>query len=432
MPVKVVPAVLEGVIEAPPSKSFAHRYLILASLKNGRTLLENVGESDDVKATVASLNALGARITLQNGNATVEGIPFCGNVGFDIINCNNTSGEYIDLPVNESGSTYRFLIVLSAVLGKSVRFLTKGKLSERPNDALLTLLRAHGIAFDEESKTQSGILLGDIFEIDGSMSSQYITAFMLSLPFLKRKTELVIKGNAVSKDYILITEECLKEAKIRFEKTDRGYIFFGSDEYSLPSLLKIEGDWSASSFFLASSFLSNGKVGVKGLNLSSVQGDRAVLEVFKNIGADVVIKNDTVFISKQISLKPVEVDGENIIDSIPILSAVTAFTNGISRFRNVERLVIKESNRLSAILEFLKSAKIKAEYKNGVLQVYGGYPKCGVFNGYKDHRIVMSEAILASFASGGYSLISDKMAVAKSYPSFWSDFQKLGGRISDV
>lgn len=424
MNIKVFPSVLSGTVTVPPSKSFAHRLLILASLKESTTFIENVGESDDVKATINSLIALGAKITLKNGNAEVVGKPS--------LVCTTVNNDYIDLPVNESGSTYRFLIVLSSVLGKKVRYQTRGKLASRPNDALLALLCEHGIEFDDESKTQSGILLGDRFEIDASVSSQYITAFMLALPFLKRKTTLVLKGNIVSKDYIAITEECLKIANIRFEKTRNSYTFFGSDEYKLPDRVRIEGDYSASSFFLASSFLTNGKVGVKGLNLNSPQGDRAILDIFKNIGADVLIKNDTIFISKQISVNPIEISAENIIDSIPILAVVSSFIRGTSKFSDVDRLAIKESNRLEAILEMLKSAHCRSRYSHSILSITGRVPECSTFNGYSDHRIVMAEAILASFAVGEYSIISNKEAVNKSYPNFWNDFVQLGGKISDV
>lgn len=415
--VKISPSLLNGTIDVPPSKSFAHRLLILAALKNEKTVIENVGESDDVMATIECLRNLGAKIEFDGNNATVY--------GFEKNNGSSTSE--ITLPVNESGSTYRFMIVLSCVLGKLVRYLTNGKLKERPNTALLSVLREHGITFDEESLVQNGILEGDYFTLDATVSSQYITAFMLSLPYLKHKTTLQLKGDVVSASYVKITEETLRMANIHFEKNGNVYTFYPSS-YDLPDRIRVEGDWSSASFFIASSFLSDGNVRLSGLNLNSVQGDRNILEVLENIGAKTVIKNDTIFILKQISVKPIICSVEDMIDSVPILSSIAAFINGVSVFKDVERLKIKESNRIEAILDMLFSSGIKAEYSNNEIRVYGGNPHSGVFNGYNDHRIVMASSILATFVQNGDSVVSTSNAVKKSYPSFYNDLKKIGGK----
>ena len=408
MVVKINPFIASGKIVAPPSKSVAHRLLIVAALKKGKTVIKNVGNSADVIATCNCLNSLGASIVLQDGNAFVEGIKEL------------KKGCILDC--NESGSTLRFLLSVSCALGANSSFTGSQKLLSRPNDALISELKNHGIAV--EKWNFKGCLTGGKFEIDASVSSQYITGLLLALPTLKEDSEIVLQGKVVSKDYINITLSVLENSGIKYEKSGNSIFIKGNQEYRIADEVVCEGDWSGSAFPLVLGAIG-GEVTVEGLNVNSCQGDKAILSVLEKAGAQIVIDGDVITVSKA-NLLAFEQDFDNIPDLAPICAVLAGVCEGESVFTGIERLKIKESDRVKTTLAVLHSAGIEAREDLARILIKGGIAKSGVFDGANDHRIVMASAVIAAVANG-QSVINGSEAIVKSYPEFFKDYKKLGG-----
>lgn len=400
-----------GEVKAVPSKSYAHRLLISAALSKTNSIIKNVGNSKDVLATVDCLNKLGAKITLSGGDAFVSGI--------------ESVPEKVILCAGESGSTLRFLLPIVAALNVNATFTGEGELLNRPNDALFEVLKKRGV--EVSGYTLNGQLTYGRFEIDATISSQYITGLLFALPLLKGDSEIILKGKAVSSNYLDITLEILDLANVKIEKTESGYYVKGNQTYIMPDVVGCEGDWSSAAFMLVSGAFGKG-VTVNGLNLNSLQGDKLVLEVLKNAGATVKCENGNVGVYGG-KLKGFSVNLENAPDLAPILSVLAAGINDTSKISGISRLKIKESDRLSGILEMLKSGGVEAFSDGESITIKGGEIKSGNYLGNNDHRMVMSECILAGL-SGGKSTVTDVEAVSKSYPNFFKDYEAIGGKFN--
>lgn len=411
MTVNISPFTTRGEIVAPPSKSVAHRLLIASALKKGKTLVKNVGNSADVIATCNCLSSLGATVELKDGNAYVEGIKKV-NKGC-LLDC------------NESGSTLRFLLSVSCTLGANAKFTGSEKLLSRPNDALLKELKNHGITVSDW--VLSGNLTGGRFYIDASISSQYVTGLLLALPILSEDSEIVLQGEMVSKDYVNITLSVLEKSGIEYKKSGNSIIIRGNQQYLLPDEVVCEGDWSGASFALVMGAIG-GEVKVKGLDINSRQGDKKILSVLEKAGAHVEVREDAVICKKE-KLKAFKEDFENIPDLAPVCAVLASVCDGESVFSGIERLKIKESDRVATTLDILKTAQITAKESGGKIFIKGGEPKGGIFDGANDHRIVMSSAVIASVASGS-SKINGWRAIDKSYPEFFKDYKLLGGNVN--
>lgn len=398
-------APLEGSVNAVPSKSYAHRLLIAAALSGGSL---DFGDSDDAFRTAKGLEELGFAAS------------FSGN--FVSFGAFREGKELRVIHVGESGSTLRFLLPLAAALGVSARFEAEGRLAERPMGALVSALKKRGA--EAGPLSVSGKLTAGLFEVDATVSSQFVTGLLMASPLLSGDSEIRLVGRLVSAPYVRITLEVMKEAGIEVEQREDGFFVRGGQKYALRSSF-VQGDYSGAAFFLAAGALGRG-VSVSGLSASSAQGDKAILDVLKKAGAEVEKTNGAVFVRKG-EPKPFSLSLGEIPDLAPILAVLAANIRGVSELRNVSRLKDKESDRLLAIREMLKEAGIRTEEKEDALLVFGGAPHGGDFNSFSDHRMAMAEAILAAFAEGESS-VSDGQCVKKSYPTFWRDYEKCGGK----
>ncbi len=402
---RIFPSPLKGRVAAVPSKSYAHRLLIAAALSSGSLAF---GESDDSFRTAKGLQELGFE-------ATFTGHHVCYGAF-------RPSAEEKIVHVGESGSTLRFLLPLAAALGVKATFVREGRLAERPMGALTETLRAHGAEADGGSTC--GALTAGRYEIDATVSSQYVTGLLMALPLLEGESEIVLKGRMVSAPYVEITLEVLEKSGIKIRRTAEGFLVAGKQKYHLTES-RVPGDFSGAAFYLVAGALGEG-VEVTGLDLSSAQGDKAVLDVIREAGAEVSPREDAVKV-KGGDLRAFRVDLGGIPDLAPILSVLAAFAKGESVFEKVGRLRDKESDRLLAIRDMLWQAGIETREEEDALFIRGGKPRGGVFESFADHRMCMSAAVLASFAEGE-SRVKEAESVKKSYPSFWEDFIKAGGR----
>ena len=388
---------IDGEISAIPSKSYAHRIAICNFLA-GNCPSAKCGEfsSNDIKMTEECL------LSLSRGESVLD----CG----------------------ESGSTLRFLLPLCAVLGGEYEFIGHGKLMERPNEELFALFNAHGVStYKDKTIKIKGKLKGNEFRIRGDISSQYVSGLLMALPILDNDSKIILTTPLVSAPYVDITLEVLKSFGVCIDRTDYGFFVKGKSRF-LGEILP-EGDWSNSAFFLVLGSIA-GRMKVKGLNLSSVQGDRYIIEILKLAGANLSFGKDSVTVSSS-KLRAFTFDSENCPDLVPIASVLASFADGVSVIKNIQRLKIKESDRIESTIAMLNSFGIKATSDGVNLTIYGGGQKAGVADSFNDHRIAMSASVIACGVNGE-SEIHGTQAVNKSYPTFFEDLQKVGGKVYNV
>lgn len=402
MDMKISPSVLRGNLSIPASKSCAHRAVICAALADGVSTLSGITMSKDIEATISSMTALGASFEINGDIVTVKGISG-GIDGTAEIDC------------NESGSTLRFIMPVAAALGVKSVFIGKGRLPQRPIDIYKRELKNHGITFHTEEMPYeiSGVLTGGKYEIEGNVSSQFITGLLFALPLAKEDSEIIMTSHLESRPYVDITIDILRRYGIEISETENSFLIKGNQKYT-PYDEHIEGDYSQAAFFFVANALGS-DVNILNLKEDSVQGDKAITDIIAD-----TLKNG--------SVTGYKADCSDIPDLVPILSVLGAYGNMPSTIYNAERLRIKESDRLAACADMLNNLGGNVTVTSDGLEIM---PTNGLNGGtidsYGDHRIVMAAAIAALNCKGDV-IIKGAEAAEKSYPTFFEDYVKLGGK----
>ena len=392
MNITIEPRKLSGQLNIIPSKSQAHRMLICAALADKDCELYCPETNQDISATVRCLNAIGAKISRTEIGYHIS--PIATLPGTAVMDC------------GESGSTLRFMLPIAGALGVTTTFIMHGRLSSRPLSPLWEEMERMGCKLSRSSGNTilcSGRLHSGTYHIDGSVSSQFITGLLLAAPLMHGETRLELCGKIESLPYIQMTQQVLSLFGIN---TDN-YVIHEGQRYISPGNLAVEGDWSNAAFFLAANTLGC-NIEILNLNVHSCQGDRSsafLLEELKNF---------------------CEINAADIPDLVPILSVVAAANNG-ARFTNIGRLRLKESDRVYSVISMLNALGISAEDEGDTLLVHSGNINGGCVNTFNDHRIAMSAAIAAITAASPVTIINAE-CVAKSYPTFWEEYKRLGGQ----
>lgn len=413
--VKFSPFVPNGTVNVPPSKSDVHRAIICAAMANGVSRISPVALSNDIKATIGCIKALGADAVLENNVLTVDGT-------------NMYKNKTALLDCGESGSTLRFFIPIAAVGNINATFVGKGKLPQRPIGIFTEALPKAGTV----CKTEGGLpleikgqLKSGIFKIPGNVSSQFITGLLLALPILEGDSEIELTSPLESVGYIAMTIRTMKQFGVNIQATEKGWHIKGGQSYKTCDYTT-DGDWSQAAFFMVLGAVS-GKVTVKGVAKDSTQGDKKCAEILARFGAKVTQLDNEVTVEKG-ELKAITIDASQIPDLVPVLSVCAAFAEGTTRIINAERLRIKECDRLKATAELLNNLGGKVKELSDGLEITGvSSLKGGNVNGYNDHRIVMSAAVCAARSDEDITA-TFAMSINKSYPDFYIDYNSIGGK----
>ncbi|MDE6751170.1 MAG: 3-phosphoshikimate 1-carboxyvinyltransferase [Eubacterium sp.] len=379
----------------PPSKSAAHRALLCSFLAGGGTVSPII-PSKDMQAMQQAISAL------ENDDKIVDCI--------------------------ESGNTLRFVIPVAAALGKSVTFVGSGRLPERPLETFLELLPKHNIKCTSNGKLPlsiEGKLTAGKYEIAGNISSQYISGLLFALPILDGDSEIVLTTRLESKPYIDLTIKVMRDFGVEVQETESGYLVRGNQRYKTRDYI-VESDWSQAAFFLVGGAVGKA-VSLKGLDMNSVQGDKAIVDILKKFGADIEIKENEI-ISRKAELKGIKIDVSDIPDTVPALAVAAAYANGRTEIVGGERLRFKESDRIESVVSNLKRLGADVTETADGMVINGGKKLKGAeLLGYNDHRIVMAFSIAALFA-GGETVITEANSIDKTYPSFFEDYSRIGGQ----
>ena len=418
MQVEIKPSVLRGTVTAPPSKSMAHRLLICAGLSEGESTVRRLAFSEDVKATIDCLRALGAVIRLDGDTAFVKGV-----------DVRKTIGSAAVLRCNECGSTLRFFTPLCMLSGEERTLQGSEYLMTRPMTVYEEIAEKQDIRFEKnaDSITVQGELKSGVYEVAGNISSQFISGLLFTLPLLDGNSELRILPPVESKPYIDMTVAALKEFGIQIEYSNpqsrdtsvrdsslrKGslsiiYRIKGNQHYR-PADVTVEGDYSNAAFFEALNYAGS-SVKLDGLRMDTLQGDSAYNILFENI------KN---------GIDPIDI--ADCPDLGPVLFVVAALCGG-ARFTGTRRLRIKESDRADAMRQELKKFGINMEVGENEVIVHSGTLRqpTEALSAHGDHRIVMALSVLLTVTGG---VIDGAEAVNKSFPDFFKKMQNLGAEV---
>ncbi|MBQ6016379.1 MAG: hypothetical protein IJL19_00700 [Clostridiales bacterium] len=392
-------------IRAPLSKSVCHRELIINFLLGARGdfLEESPDDNDDIRATKACLRAL-----------------------------EDEDSETIILNCNESGSTLRFMIPAAlACKSRSVKtlvFKTKGRLIERPIKELADCLAPFGVTITKNADANEISVTGNIdsgrYVIDGSVSSQYISGLLMALSCFDKESVVEVTGGIASVHYIELTTDALSKYGINVVREGDTFKIPAKTQTAVPDgNFEVEGDWSNGAFLIClGSLIHGGSAKVTGLNMQSVQGDRAIMRFLMLAGISYLVEDDTVFVQDSLinPVRPsIEIDCSDIPDIVPYMAVVGAFRAQKTVLKGIKRLRIKESDRAKAITEMLKAigGNVTLEEDSITIEYIDKVADNIVLTSSGDHRMAMA-AVLCAAATGKDIELDNIDCLDKSFPEF--------------
>ena len=419
MEIRLYPSQIRGQVQAPPSKSAAHRALICAALSPGESRVEGILPSADMEATIRGLTALGAQIRLEGPVAHIRGL----------------GGLPAPLPrqadCGESGSTLRFLLPLFALTGAESRLTGQGRLPQRPLGPYAQLFQERGLPFAQDGAGVSfrGPLQAGEFTLDGDVSSQFISGLLFALPLLPGDSCIHIRPPFESRSYVGLTLDAMAAYGVKASfVTDYTLAIPGGQSYRAPSgPYVVEGDASQAAFFCTLGACLGG-ISLTGLSPDTAQGDRVILDILSRCGAAFAYENGA-YRFQAAPLQGVAADLGDCPDLGPILMVLGLFCKGETRLYNCGRLRLKESDRGAVMAEELRKLGGQVFLEGDTIRIresclHAGKP----LHSHGDHRVAMALAIAGLCARIPITL-QDAQAVNKSYPAFWEDLESLGARL---
>ncbi|KLV09033.1 3-phosphoshikimate 1-carboxyvinyltransferase [Photobacterium aquae] len=410
---------ISGTVNLPGSKSVSNRALLLAALAKGTTRLTNLLDSDDIRHMLTALGQLGVAYTLSEDKTECEVTGLGGAFHTD---------KPLELFLGNAGTAMRPLVA-ALCLGHGEYVLTgEPRMKERPIGHLVDALRTAGaeISYLENEhypplKINGTGLAGGNVEIDGSISSQFLTAFLMAAPLADTDTTIAIKGDLVSKPYIDITLHIMAQFGVTVENQHyQTFIVKGGQSYVSPGDLLVEGDASSASYFLAAAAIRGGEVKVTGIGRNSIQGDIQFADALAAMGAEIEWGDDYV-IARRGELNAVDMDFNHIPDAAMTIATAALFAQGTTAIRNVYNWRVKETDRLSAMATELR--KVGAEVEEGEDYIMITPPsqlKHAAIDTYDDHRMAMCFSLVA--LSDTSVTINDPKCTSKTFPDY---FEKL-------
>ncbi len=421
---RVWPSEIDGSIDAPPSKTYTHRVFFASLLADGKTRVLDPLYSDDTQATLSIIKSLGAQLEIEPKYVTIE-----------------APGRKLtwtpSLFCRESGTTIRFATAIASLLDRPIILYGTGRLNERPIAGLLRALGNLGVEYIVSRgccppHTVKGPARGNSTIVDAWESSQYLSALLLLGARLEEGLTISVT-NLSSRGYVDATIDVLRDFGARIRVSDNYKLLevegpLRSIDYRVPS------DWSSIAVILTAGALS-GSVEVRGVKLSKPHPDRQVINILSSVGARVVVGEESILVEKVAKLNPINICIDDFPDLAPIITAIAILACGESRICCVERLVYKESDRASAIIDIAKKVGVDAMFieeegrKCIVIRGKCGSIRGGVsLEGFNDHRIVFLATLLGLVSEKPIE-ITTPYSVSKSYPRFWDDLISLGARV---
>lgn len=404
---------LKGIVAPPCSKSYAQRALAVALLANGKSVLRNMDFCNDTLSALNCIKMLGAEAERTDEHTIVVegGLKPRGNL----------------LSVGESGLSARLFTPIAALCGEPIVISGEGTLLYRPMDMMIQPLRALGVDVRDGGGRLPievcGPMKGGQIDVDGSVSSQFITGLLLSLPLAEQDTVINVNA-AVSKPYLDMTIDTAERFGVAIEHNDYEQFYIAGGQSYEAVEYDVEGDWSAAAMLLVAGAVA-GEVAVKNISTLSKQADVAICDALVRAGAELTLESDMVSAAHR-ELHGFEFDATNCPDLFPALATLAAAAEGESRIKGTHRLEHKESNRAEAIRTEFGKLGIEVDLsEEDIMIIRGGAIRGGVeVDSHGDHRMAMTLAVAGLLSDGGVT-IHGAESVAKSYPDFFETLQML-------
>jgi 3-phosphoshikimate 1-carboxyvinyltransferase len=414
---------LNGQVCAPPSKSYTQRMILAATLSKGASKISNPLLSEDTEATLRAVKALGVKVKTAEGCWTIEGTA-------------SLKGAKEPIDCGESGATLRFMIPVAATAKGPTTLVFRGSIEKRPVEPLMASLielgaKAHvGKLGDKDAVfMEGGGIVGGETSIPGDVSSQFISGLMFACPKAQVDTEIMLTSELESEGYVKMTEVVLADHGIKVPAHEN-HIHIPANQTYTPADGRVPGDFSSAAFLLAAAAITNSKVRINNLEYSSVQGDKAIMDILKHMGVNGKVCANSIEIEGSGSLlKPAEVDAKNIPDLVPAMAVLACCAKGKSHIFGARRLRLKESDRLQSLYSELGKMGADISVNNDGLIVEGGRRLHGAtINPHNDHRIAMACAV-AALGAEGETTIQSAECIRKSYPQFFTHLKQIGGNL---
>lgn len=427
MRVSISKSSVKGEVFAPPSKSYTHRAVTLAALSK-ESIIHRPLLSADTLATIRASKMFGAAIEENGQDLTIHGFDGKPNVPDDVIDAAN------------SGTTLRFMTAIAALTDGVTVITGDSSLRTRPNGPLLKVLNELGAKVCSSRGNErapiiiKGGLKGGEVSIEGTISSQFISALLIACSLAENTTTLSIIGKLKSRPYIDVTIEMLELAGVKIQTEESNgtkFIIPGKQKYNLKEYT-IPGDFSSASYLLAAAALTDeAELTVKNL-FPSKQGDKVIIETLKQMGANIVWDKEAgiVTIKGGTPLKAITFDAGATPDLVPTVAVLAAVAEGTSRIENAEHVRYKETDRLSALATELPKMGVSLKEEKDSLTITGGKLQGATIHGWDDHRIVMALSLAGMIA--GNTTIDTIESVSISYPDFFKDMSRLGVELEQI
>ncbi|WP_079774874.1 3-phosphoshikimate 1-carboxyvinyltransferase [Salmonella bongori] len=412
---------VDGAINLPGSKSVSNRALLLAALACGKTVLTNLLDSDDVRHMLNALSALGVDYTLSADRTRCEIIGSGGAL--------RAKGA-VELFLGNAGTAMRPLAAALCLGHNEIVLTGEPRMKERPIGHLVDALRQGGANIDyleQENypplRLRGGFTGGDV-EVDGSVSSQFLTALLMTAPLATKNTVIRIKGELVSKPYIDITLNLMKTFGIEIENHHyQQFAVKGGQQYQSPGRYLVEGDASSASYFLAAGAIKGGTVKVTGIGRKSMQGDIRFADVLEKMGATITWGDDFIACTRG-ALRAIDMDMNHIPDAAMTIATTALFAEGTTTLRNIYNWRVKETDRLFAMATELR--KVGAEVEEGHDYIRITPPETlhhADIGTYNDHRMAMCFSLIA--LSDTPVTILDPQCTAKTFPDYFEQLARI-------
>jgi 3-phosphoshikimate 1-carboxyvinyltransferase len=402
---------LDTVMSVPGSKYVANRLLVICSLADGTSVLNNVPDNEDINKAIAALKSLGARISKKDGAVILEG----------------TSGKLrgTEIDVGESGTLLRFITGLAALAEGETTVTGSERIQERPVADLLDGLKQLGSVSRSDNgfppvTIEGGILKGGTAKVAGGVSSQFVSSLLLVAPYALEDVEILVEGGPVSKSYIDMTIDLMEEFGVSVERTGYEKFKIRSGQRYRAKEYVVPADFSSANYFLAAAAIIPGTVKVTGLDTSQ-KGEARFADMLEEMGCDVYRSEDSIEVTGN-DLVGIDVDMSDMPDAVLTLAAVALFASGRTTIRNIGHLRYKESDRLRDTVAELRRVGGRAEAGEDKMVVEESHVHEAVIKPHNDHRIAMSFGVIG-LKTG--MKIEDPECVNKSFPGFWDRIAEL-------
>jgi 3-phosphoshikimate 1-carboxyvinyltransferase len=410
---------LDAVVALPGSKSITHRALFCAALAEGVSTISNALFCSDTEISAECLTALSAEIEADEQDSR-----------FRVTGANGLLKRgNIRLNAGECGTALRFLTAL-LTLGQGEYALEGGKVPRPVGDLVDALNRAgcnikyeKAVGYPPLRITASGFPGGKI-RVSSEVSSQFVSALLLAAPYAQQDTEIEITGKTAGAPYIDITIDVMREFAINAAKAGNTYYIPAGFGYENTDF-HVEGDASAATYFLAAAAVCGGRVRVKGIGRQSRQADARFAALLEEMGAKIRYDKEHVEAEGPI-LKGIHADMRDMPDAVPTLAAVACFAESKTLITGVKNLRVKESDRIAAVAEMLRTLGARVEAAEDSMEIYPSRLRGGKVDPRNDHRIAMSAAITGLKTPG--VVIKNPGCVAKSFPKFFAEIENLSER----